>query len=319
MNITVIVCTYNRCQALSKALSSVAASVLPASLTWEVLVVDNNSSDQTREVVDDFCRRYPDRFRYLFEPRQGKSRALNTGIKEARGEILAFVDDDVVVESAWLRNLTASLDDGHWGGAGGRILPDWSAPPPPWLPITGPYDLRGMLALFDIGENPCELDRPPFGTNMAFRKTAFEKYGGFRTDLGPTTQGDYRQWYSAAIPRGSEDTEFGGRLMAAGEHLRYEPSAIIYHPVPPDRLTKGYFLAFWFDHGRASVCKASKKPDVCGVPRYYLSLVKAGALLAVRTLAWMLVWNSQARFYRKGWVWMTAGQIKEYYRQALHA
>ena len=68
------------------------------------------------------------------------------------------------------------------------------------------------------------LDEPPFGTNMAFRKVMFEKYGGFRLDLGPTTQGDHRQWYSAGIPRTSEDTEFGWRLMAAGEKLRYEAS-----------------------------------------------------------------------------------------------
>ena len=87
MNITVILCTYNRCRTLEKALTSVAASALPLSIEWEVLVVDNNSRDQTRDVVEDFCTRYPGRFRYLFEPHQGKSYALNTGIREARGDV----------------------------------------------------------------------------------------------------------------------------------------------------------------------------------------------------------------------------------------
>src|SRR5208282_2321290 len=91
LNITVILCTYNRCQSLARALDSVAAQTFSESVEWEVLVVDNNSRDQTRDVAEDFCRRYPGRFRYLFEPRQGKSYALNAGIREARGDILALL------------------------------------------------------------------------------------------------------------------------------------------------------------------------------------------------------------------------------------
>jgi glycosyltransferase involved in cell wall biosynthesis len=123
MKITVILCTYNRCQNLAKALNSVAASRLPRSVEWEVLVIDNNSSDQTREVVEDFCRLHPRRSRCLFEPQQGKSHALNAGIREARGDVLAFMDDDVTVEPTWLQNLTTSLQDDEWAGAGGRPLP----------------------------------------------------------------------------------------------------------------------------------------------------------------------------------------------------
>ncbi len=120
MNITVILCTYNRCQNLAKALDSVAASMLPESVEWEVLVVDNNSNDQTRELVEGFCHRYPGRFRYLFEPQQGKSYALNSGIRVSPSEILAFTDDDAIVEPDWLWNLTSALHDGEWAGAGER-------------------------------------------------------------------------------------------------------------------------------------------------------------------------------------------------------
>ena len=100
MRITVILCTLNRCQSLAETLESIAISTLPDSVDWEILVVDNNSTDHTREVVEEFGRRYPDRFRYIFEPRPGKSYALNAGIREAQGEILAFTDDDVTVEPA---------------------------------------------------------------------------------------------------------------------------------------------------------------------------------------------------------------------------
>src|SRR5271156_2755228 len=95
MKLSDILCTYNRAESLAKALASIAQSTVPDSIQWEVLVVDNNSRDATRSVVEEFWWRDPSRFRYLFEPKQGKSNALNAGIQQARGEILAFTDDDV--------------------------------------------------------------------------------------------------------------------------------------------------------------------------------------------------------------------------------
>jgi glycosyltransferase involved in cell wall biosynthesis len=232
MRISVILWMYNRCQTLPNTLSSVAASNLPESVEWEVLVVHNNSSDQTRHVVQEFCRRHPGRVRYLFEPRQGKSHALNTGVREARGQVLAFVDEDVTVEPSWLHNLTAPLKDAQWARTGGRTLLERGCSPPPWLGLREPYNLRGVLARFDAGERPSELARPPAGTNMAFRREMFQKYGSFRTDLG--------RWPGSLI--GREDTEFANRLLAAGERIRYEPSAVVCHAVPENRVRKDYFL-----------------------------------------------------------------------------
>ena len=117
MKITVILCTYNRSRYLRTALDSVAASILPASVSWDVLVVDNNSNDQTREVVKEYCAKYPEHFKYLFEPTPGKSHALNSGIREAAGDVLAFMDDDVTVEPTWLQNLTAALHETMIGPA----------------------------------------------------------------------------------------------------------------------------------------------------------------------------------------------------------
>jgi glucosyl-dolichyl phosphate glucuronosyltransferase len=309
MDIAVIICTHNRCQTLPKALESVAASALPESISWEVLVVDNNSSDQTRDVVENFSRGYPGRFRYLFEPQPGKSYALNAGIREARGEILAFMDDDVTVEPTWIQNLTAALHDGEWGGAGGRTRLAQAFSPPRWLALRGPYELGGVLAaLFDLGDEPCQLDRPPYGTNMAFRRKLFEKYGLFRTDLGPSPNRE--------TPRPGEDIEFGDRLMAAGERLRYEPSAIVYHPVPEGRIRKDYFLAWWFDFGRAQIREIGRRPDIWGIPRRYISIAKIiGVVLLRRMLRWIFSANPQRRFYCKCHVWMTAGQVQEIHRQ----
>src|SRR5579863_1127417 len=200
MHITVILCTYNRCQSLARALDSVAVSVVPEAIEWEVLVVDNNSNDQTETVVKDFSHRFPGRFRYLFERQQGKSYALNSGVGEARGDILAFVDDDVTVEPEWLQNLTSALLDSQLSGCGGRILPQRGFVPPNWLALDGPYNLVGALcAYFDLGDVSRELKEPPFGANMAFRKEMFARYGDFRTDLGLSriTRSDLRTPNSA--------------------------------------------------------------------------------------------------------------------------
>jgi GT2 family glycosyltransferase len=279
---------------------------MPVSAAWEVLVVDNNSHDQTREVVANFSRRQPGRFRYLFESNPGKSHALNAGIREAHGDILAFVDDDITVEKNWLHNLTAALDGNAWAGAGGRILPEKTFSPPPWLPLEGPNNMGGILALFDLGETAAKLDQPPFGTNMAYQRKMFEKYGGFRVDLGPRPGSELR----------NEDTEFGRRLLTAGERLRYEPSAVVYHSVPADRLKREYFLRFCFDHGRAMIRETGKRPDVWGIPRRYLTLPKIVTLLAGRSLRWVWTfWNSKLRFHHKAMAWGTAGQIMEIWLQ----
>jgi len=306
MKISVILCTYNRSRGLALTLKSLAASVLPENVQWEVLVVDNNSSDSTRETIEDFCRKYPRHFRYVFEGQQGKSYALNTGIREARGDVLAFTDDDLVVEPTWLGNLTMSLQSGPWLGSGGKVLPEQGFSTPEWLAIDGPYSMGGVLALFDRGDKPGQLDWAPFGANMAFRREAFEKYGEFRTDLGPPP----------SELRG-EDTEFGYRLMAAGERLRYEPSAIAYHSVPENRIRKEYFLRWWFGFGRAAAQKWGRGTDVLGMPRRYLTMIRiAGVTFMTIIPRWVLALDRRRRFFYKAVTWRKAGEFYESYRAA---
>ena len=303
MKIEIILCTHNRYQTLRKALESAAALVLSDQVEWQVLVVDNCSRDKTREVVEDFCRRYPGHFRYLFEGRPGKSYALNTGIREANGDVLAFMDDDVTVENNWLHNLTAPLHDGKWAGAGGRVIPEWSRPAPRWLSPKAWY-ATGPLVQFDLGDEAGELFEPPFGTNMAFRREMFETYGDFLVDLGPRPGSEIR----------NEDTEFGSRLLSAGERLFYEPSAIVYHPVQKERVKKKYFLAWWLHKGEANIRQFGVRPGtkyrIAGVPLYLLRR------LMVWTAKWLVSVDPVRRFSNRLSSWHCLGEILECYRES---
>jgi len=301
MKITVIVCTYNRCKSLPATLDSIAGQSFQAPVEWEILVVDNNSKDQTSEVVEDFSRRYPGRFRYLFEPRQGLSQARNAGVNAARGDILVFTDDDVTFEPGWLQSLTSELESGEWAGAGGRILRRWTCPPPKWLSIQGPYARMSFpVFTFDKGTAQGQLDDFAAGANMAYRKEVFQKYGNFRTDLGRC--GD--------VLLAGEEVEFARRLRVMGERLRYEPSAVVYHPVEQYQLSKKYFLTFWFDAGRSGARIASTRP-VWGIPRRYFRVARMIASLPAKTLGWMLSLSPRRRFFYKVQVWEIAGGLVE--------
>jgi glycosyltransferase involved in cell wall biosynthesis len=300
MFINVIVCTYNRCQLLSKALQSIVESKVPSSAEWEILVVDNNSSDQTCHVVADFSGRYPGRFRYHLEPQQGLSAARNAGVRMSRGEVLAFTDDDVVVEPDWLWNLTATLGSGEWAGAGGRIVPVWPGVPPRWMPSN--ILVLGPIVAFDLGRVAVPLNEAPIGANMAFRREAFEKHGDFRTDLGRC--GDSL--------RNGEDSEFGWRLLGAGERLRYEPAAVVHHPVPEDRLRKEYLLSWFFENGRSSVVTSGIPGEgtwsLAGVP------IRLFRRLARWSVQWAISIKPSDRFSCKSKVWGIAGTILECYQ-----
>jgi glycosyltransferase involved in cell wall biosynthesis len=296
MHVTVILCTYNRDQTLGQALSSVAASIMPESVAWDVLIVDNNSTDKTKEVALAFCREHPNRFRYVFEAQPGKSFALNSAVRQARGDILAFTDDDVTVDSMWLQNLTHALENGQWSGAGGRILLEWPKSLPKWLTTDGPYARHGFPG-FDQGLQCKRLSGPPFGANMAFRREMFSKHGWFRTDLGPNPQNQLH----------NEDTEFGRRLIAAAEPLRYEPDAVVQHPVPEDKLKRSNILKWWYNNGRGF----TREFDVQPAPIFF------------RIVWWILLWSvtvdARLRFYRELVIVEKCGMLSEHFRLWLAA
>ena len=164
MEFTVIICTYNRASNLPRCLDALAAQQAVDGREWEVLVVDNNSTDNTPEVVADLAEKLPIKVRYAHESEQGLNYARNTGIRESMGKYFSYVDDDILVSPVWLTSLFEAFEANDADAVGGRIHLDPSITLPKWIrPDT---DMLGFLGYQDFGENALRLDgnnRYPFG------------------------------------------------------------------------------------------------------------------------------------------------------------
>jgi glycosyltransferase involved in cell wall biosynthesis len=240
-------------------------------MEWELLVIDNNSADGTRRVVEEAPAVL--NARYVFEGRQGKSWALNTGIAESRGRVLAFADDDVEFDAGWLRKILVPFEAADVVGVGGRIEAVWGGPPPKWWQPVGERRLVGAIVHFDFGSQPIDLLTPPFGANMAFRRDVFDRIGGFRTDLGPMGN---------SLIKG-EDTEMARRAMTCGRVV-YSPDALVRHPVEPERQRKSYIRQWYFSYGRTNARADGRSPTVpifFGVPRYLYRQVASSVVTAI--------------------------------------
>lgn len=295
MHVSVILATYNRASSLQKTLETFSALSCPAELLWELLVIDNNSSDGTREVVQQFAKTAKLRVRYIFEKRQGRSAALNAGIAAAKGEIIAFTDDDVLLHSDWLLNLKHTFDRFDCAGVGGRIVPLWNHPRPEWLEMDG----QQAVVNFELGDEFREISFAPMGANSAFRREMFTKCGLFRLDLGVS---------GSEHTVTCDDTEFGDRVLKAGEKIVYCPTAIIYHPVDRQRTTRKYFLS-WYYYNGVSLTRTAGLPSFgtfyFGVPRWlYRELLTNFA-------SWMFCFKKNRRFNRKLWTYRSLGNIVE--------
>ncbi len=262
--VTVIVATHNRAPQLCRTLEALIAQQTPEGLGWEVLVVDNRCSDGTLEVFRTMAMQAPGHLRYVFEPRVGKSRALNTGIAVARGAIIALTDDDVSPAVDWVATAAAVLDKRGVDGAGGRILPSWEVEPPSWL--LGSRQLLDYLAIMDF-DQPALLPTPPgrqpqvWGANMVFRREALVALGGFDPRLGPV--GGRRFC--------AEDCDIVRRMIAAGRSVAYDPALTVFHRVPRARLKRAYFRRIMWDMGEGQALAAVDPPPgplLAGVPRW---------------------------------------------------
>ena len=269
--VSAVLITYNRADLLGPAIDGLLAQSSPAS--FEVIVVDNNSTDGTREVVERQARDFPVTLRYLFEARQGRSSALNTGIAAATGEVLAMTDDDVRVEPQWLETACEALENPSVAYSGGPVVPIWETPPPPWLDLTR-GDLWGTIAIQNHGDAPFtyeEKRKVPLGANMAAKRSLFAAIGGFRADLGRS---------SGRIVMGQEVPELLMRARAAGLRGVYLPAMRVHHHIPARRLTRSYFRTWWYGKGvsRSALERMQpitelgvdlrKTPHVLRVPRY---------------------------------------------------
>jgi glycosyltransferase involved in cell wall biosynthesis len=243
MFLSVIIPTRDRAVLLGKALESLAVQVYPQG-KFEVIVVDNSSTDNTREVVDSFHGKLK-HLRYFYEEAPGLHVGRHLGLKEADSDILVYADDDIEAFDTWLEGVGDSFQDEAVVLVGGKCLPKFEIPPPSWLMKqwqNAPEGNRsiGYLSILDLGDRVKVNPPAIFGCNYAIRKDTLIKVGGFHPDAMPINllkfRGDGESWVNRVISQ-------------RGLKSVYNPKASIYHYIPKERMTPDYFYKRAFVQG----------------------------------------------------------------------
>jgi glycosyltransferase involved in cell wall biosynthesis len=263
MLITVGICTFNRMESLRGTLDSLVAMQVPNDLAWEIVIVNNNCTDYTDDLISQYVERLP--VRREFEPMPGKSNALNRVIDVAKGEYIVWTDDDVLVDTGWLTAYVEAFR--RWPDAavfGGRIMPRYEAPVANWVTkseavLDGPYARR------DFGDRPYPLsaadeDHFPFGANWAVRAVEQRAFR-YNPELGP-------------VPnkiRVQEDTDVIHRLLQSGATGYWIPNAIVHHRIGRERQTSRYIAAYYEQWGETWAFRNASitvlTPFLFGIPR----------------------------------------------------
>jgi glycosyltransferase involved in cell wall biosynthesis len=272
--VTVLICTYNRSAFLRETVEAILGLSRRDDYQAELIIVDNNSTDDTHAVVGLLAARAPFPVRYAFEARQGKSFALNVGLRMAHGEVIAHTDDDVWPEAGWLDRIVDAFRRDDINFAFGKVLPRWSHRPPPELLTPRAHEIWGPLAILDYGDEPVAYtpeaggQRLPVGANLAFRRQTLVDIGGWRTDLGKVNN---------SLISG-EDNEIFHRMRRLNAYRGlYDPAITVRHYVPARRLTRAYFRRWFYWHGKTMArmpqevfydLDFAKVPHVLGAPRF---------------------------------------------------
>jgi len=253
--ITVVICAYTtkRWDRLQAAVESVERQSVPAQI---VIVIDHND-----ELYERCIGRWPEHRVVENRFAKGLSGGRNTGVTEATGDVIAFLDDDATARQGWLEAIDAAFEnDASIGGVGGRVEPDWESAPPEWLPP----EFWWVVGCSYVGlpDRAAEV-RNPIGANMAFGRAVFEKVGGFREEIGRI----------GTIPLGCEETELSIRARVAGFSIWYVPEAIVDHWVPDERATPGYFARRCYAEGlsKAVVSGLAGRADGLQAERKYVA------------------------------------------------
>lgn len=241
--ISVILCTYNRAHNLAECFAHLDRQENSEEIDWELVVVDNNSSDDTASVVKKLAGQCTFKVRYLFEKKQGLSHARNCGVNGTDSPYVVFIDDDIRVDSNWIRAIHDTFKEKQCDAVGGPIkvvspqqLPKWIVP-----------EMYGFLGHMDYGNQAIPLDgieRFPFGGNMAFRRVALTKVGDFDPELGRKGSGGQRE----ELLKG-EETDFFSRLAKQGGTTWYNPDASVNHMILPYQLKRRFFLTLHYNEG----------------------------------------------------------------------
>ena len=300
---SLVVCTRNRREQLLRLLESVREHCADRAQTWDVLVVDNGSSDGTRDAVMAESNGFPLPVTLVEEPRTGIAFARNRGLTDSRGGIIAFVDDDVTLEPGYFTAMEAAFSPDDVAVVGGRILTVF----PPSAPAdyvrvvrrercgsTGEYDLG--LQSIDLGTQTSV--RFPHGGNSAFRRSVLSRVAGFKTELG---------WGVEAVP--GEETEFYMRALAAGFRIVYAPRAAVLHHLQPEKANWEALRLWHIGYGHALVRMRAR----LGLPRRLLCA--AGHVFTWIWHAAQVIADPSRRSLRpRRKCWQAEGRVRELLR-----
>jgi len=227
LSVSVMICTWNNSASLRRTLQSFEECVVPENVSLEILVVDNNSTDDTQSVLAEFSRRLP--LVCVFESKQGLAAARNTGISRAAGELLVFTDDDVRPSPNWIRAFSNGYSaKGSAYYLGGPVVSEFEALPPRGiLHASAPWSVRGL----DHGPQERALLKPSqfVGANWACNRLAVIQAGGFDTSRG--LKG------GSSVVRTGEESDLMRRLFDSGLRPYYLPEAVVHHWVPATKCT----------------------------------------------------------------------------------
>lgn len=272
MRLDVIIPTYNRQDLLPSALNSLFAAEVPSGLEVLITVVDNNSTDGTRGIVESFREKFGERIQYLFEAQQGRSHALNAGITSTTGDLVGTIDDDEEIDSNWYKTAFEAFRSRDLDFIGGPYVPRWTSAPPEWLPA----EYGGVVGWVEGGDKEVPFDSNYqgilMGGNAVFTRAVLSKVGLYTTWLGRTDKGLLT----------GEDEELYGRLLASGAKGMYLPELKIYHHVIHERLTKSYFRrwCFWRGVSLGQLNRTRRLPCayLFGIPRWHYRKAFEGLL-----------------------------------------
>ena len=283
IRLSIVIATYNRATLLLDALKSVIRQSAPAQ-EWECVVVNNNSSDNTSECFAEFASGHPEyNLRIVDEPNQGLSYARNRGIRESVGEYIAIIDDDEHIAEDFVAAYIRLFDDVPEAvAAGGPIVARYPTGRPRWMSC---YTERPIANTMYFGEEVREFPkgRVPGGGNMALRRSAIRRYGVFDTSLG----------YSGESLIGGEECDLFERLQIADAKYYYVPTAVMYHIIPREKLTKEYFARLSYNVGVSQLRRARLYRRVWRVRFVELSKWVATLLIAL--------WYTITLQWRKGY------------------
>ena len=246
LRLSLIVATYNRSASLIRALESVAQQNAPAS-EWECVVINNNSTDDTQERFAEFVAAHPDlNMRMVTELRQGLSFARNRGIRESEAEYIAIIDDDERISPDFITSYISLFDSTPDAvAAGGPIVAEYPSGRPRWM---SHFTERPIANTMYFGDKVREFPegRIPGGGNMAMRRSAVRRYGVFETSLG----------YVGESLVGGEECDLFERLRIAEAKYYYVPTAVMYHIIPPEKLTANYLSRLSYNIGVSQLRRA---------------------------------------------------------------